>query len=209
MEQKKKNTREKLVETAIDMIWRNSYGATSVDNICKAADVKKGSFYHYFPSKVDLAVAAMDTFAEYMRPDVDAVFSPSIPPTERFEKFCDLVYEKQKETAEKYGRVCGCPFVSLGSEMSGQDETLRQKVEEKMAQHELYYENALRDMVASALLPPDTDVKTKASKIYAYVLGEVMIARINNDLSALKNDLKSGVFRIINIEKFVKEVETV
>ncbi|MBI1302096.1 MAG: TetR family transcriptional regulator [Alphaproteobacteria bacterium] len=209
MIQKKKNTREKLIETAIDMIWRSSYGATSVDNICKAADVKKGSFYHYFPSKVDLAVAAMDTCAEFMRPAVDAVFSASIPPVKRFEKFCDLVYEKQKETAEKYGRVCGCPFVSLGSEISGQDEILRKKVEQKMAEHELYYENALRDMVASGLLSSDTDVKTKASKIYAYVLGEVMIARINNDLSALKNDLKAGVFRIINVKKFAQEKETV
>ncbi|MCW2286501.1 AcrR family transcriptional regulator, partial [Rhodoblastus acidophilus] len=53
-------TKRRLIAAALELIWRSSYGSVSVDDICKAADVRKGSFYHFFPSKADLAVAAMD-----------------------------------------------------------------------------------------------------------------------------------------------------
>ena len=74
------DTRQKLIDTALELIWQSSYGAVSVDDICKSADVKKGSFYHFFPSKVDLAIAAMEHAQESMRPDLDRIFSASTPP---------------------------------------------------------------------------------------------------------------------------------
>src|SRR6266852_4586261 len=54
--------KEKLLAVAFDLIWNNSYGAVSVDQICARARVNKGSFYYYFPSKADLAVAAYEAF---------------------------------------------------------------------------------------------------------------------------------------------------
>ena len=53
------NTRERLTDAAMDLIWENSYAATSVDAICDRAGVKKGSFYYFFKSKSELAVAAL------------------------------------------------------------------------------------------------------------------------------------------------------
>ena len=41
----------RLTEAAMDLIWHNSYGATSVDAICERAGAKKGSFYYFFKSK--------------------------------------------------------------------------------------------------------------------------------------------------------------
>ena len=42
------DTRERLLKTASDLIWSNSYHATGVDRICAESGVKKGSFYHFF-----------------------------------------------------------------------------------------------------------------------------------------------------------------
>jgi Bacterial regulatory proteins, tetR family len=47
--------RQALIDAAFELIWTNSYGAVSVDDICRAAGARKGSFYHFFRSKVDLA----------------------------------------------------------------------------------------------------------------------------------------------------------
>jgi AcrR family transcriptional regulator len=44
------DTRTRLVEVAMDLIWPRSYGSASVDMICKAAGVFQGSYYHFFPS---------------------------------------------------------------------------------------------------------------------------------------------------------------
>lgn len=193
------DTKQTLIDTALELIWKNSYGSVSVDDICKAADVKKGSFYHFFPSKVDLAIAAMEESYRETKPLYDAIFSPASPPVRRFEQMADFILAKQAEAAAKYGRVCGCPCASLGSEMAGQEEGIRAKFEDIAHRQERYYENALRDMVAEGLLPEATDVKVLAQEIYTYLLGQIMIARIQNDLEPLKRDLKPGLLRLLGI----------
>ena len=52
--------KERLTDAAMDLIWENSYGATSVDAICERAGAKKGSFYYFFKSKSELTAAALE-----------------------------------------------------------------------------------------------------------------------------------------------------
>ena len=52
--------KERLTDAAMDLIWHNSYGTTSVDAICERAGAKKGSFYYFFKSKSELAAAALE-----------------------------------------------------------------------------------------------------------------------------------------------------
>ncbi|MDP9127198.1 MAG: TetR/AcrR family transcriptional regulator [Pseudomonadota bacterium] len=203
------DTKQKLIQTALELIWKSSYGSVSVDDICKASDVKKGSFYHFFPSKVDLAIAAMEESHGIMKPLYDGIFSPATPPLKRFERLAEFIFEKQAEAAAKYGRVCGCPCASLASEMSGQEEGIRKKFEDVAFRQELYYENAIRDMMAENLLPKTIDVKVKAQEVYAYILGQLMIARIQNDLSPLKRDLSVGLLRTLGVTIKSPEVDAV
>ena len=55
-------TRTKLLDAARDAIRAQGYAATSVDDICAAAGVSKGSFFHYFDSKEKLGIAAAEQF---------------------------------------------------------------------------------------------------------------------------------------------------
>ncbi len=74
------NAKERLLQVAFDLIWRQSYGSVSVDDICDRAKVKKGSFYYFFPSKSDLAVAAYEEHWQQSQPKYDRTFSPLVPP---------------------------------------------------------------------------------------------------------------------------------
>jgi TetR/AcrR family transcriptional repressor of nem operon len=49
----------KLLDAAIDVIRAKGYAATTVDDMCKKAGVTKGSFFHHFKSKDELALAAI------------------------------------------------------------------------------------------------------------------------------------------------------
>jgi TetR/AcrR family transcriptional repressor of nem operon len=60
----KVSARDKLLETAFRLIRRKGYASTSVDELCDDAGVSKGSFFHYFPSKEALAVAAAHQWTE-------------------------------------------------------------------------------------------------------------------------------------------------
>lgn len=60
----KPDARSKLLDAALTVIRTKGYSATTVDELCAAAGVTKGAFFHHFPSKDDLAVAAADHWSE-------------------------------------------------------------------------------------------------------------------------------------------------
>ena len=200
MVQEKINSKQRLIETANLLIWKNSFGSVSVDEICRQSGVQKGSFYHYFPSKIDLALAVMDECFEEMRPVLDNVFSVSNEPVERLRNAADLIIKYQEDAYKTCGSVVGCAFASLGSEMATQDERIRQRIQMKFELLERYYISTLRDLIEQGALPEDTDVRAKASDIYSYVTGQLLMARINNSLEFLKSDLKKGMLRIAGVE---------
>jgi TetR/AcrR family transcriptional regulator, transcriptional repressor for nem operon len=176
-----------LLQTALDLIWESSYGSVSVDEICKRAGVQKGSFYHFFPSKSDLAVAAFEHYwQEFRRPQLDRVFSIQTPPLERLLSYCDQLYENQVERFRQKGKVCGCPFNSIGSELSTQDEQVRLKAQEISTRVCSYIASALREAVQQKSLTLDVDPMTMARELYSQVTGVLLQARIHNDLQIVK-----------------------
>src|SRR3984885_16222784 len=56
--------RGKLLDAAISIIRKKGYAATSVDELCARAGVTKGAFFHHFPSKDSLAVAALNQWTD-------------------------------------------------------------------------------------------------------------------------------------------------
>ena len=113
--------KERLTDAAMDLIWENSYGATSVDAICDRAGAKKGSFYYFFKSKSELAAAALEAEWRKRRSDMDRIFSPTVPPLERLDRYFDYVHDSLAERQSKCGSVLGCPLLAVGSEISTQD----------------------------------------------------------------------------------------
>ncbi|HXI53753.1 MAG TPA: TetR/AcrR family transcriptional regulator [Candidatus Saccharimonadales bacterium] len=189
------DAKERLLCVAFDLIWTSSYGSVSVDTICERARVNKGSFYHFFPSKADLAVAAYEEFWQQKRPLYDRVFSPQVPPLERIAQWCELIYTGQKERADQCGRVLGCPYACLGAEMSTQDEKVRLKAEEVFARSCKYLESALADAKREKLVDIK-DPKATAETIYAVVMGLLLQAKVRNDVEVLR-DLQPTVMRLL------------
>ena len=58
------DSRTRLLEAARDVIRAKGFAATSVDDLCKAAGVTKGAFFHHFANKEALGVAAAAHWAE-------------------------------------------------------------------------------------------------------------------------------------------------
>ncbi|MGE0563495.1 MAG: TetR/AcrR family transcriptional regulator [Pseudolabrys sp.] len=58
-------SRQKLLEAALSVIRARGYAATTVDDICAAAGVTKGSFFHHFKSKEALVLDAVDYWNDW------------------------------------------------------------------------------------------------------------------------------------------------
>src|SRR5713101_3906681 len=127
------DARERLIEAAAKRVWRDSYGAVSVDDICDEAQVKKGSFYHFFKSKDDLIVAALDAKWQSRRTHFDRIFSPTVPPLERLRAYFRDVIDRQTEIRRESGSVLGCFYASIGTECSHRCPLISAKVQEIVA----------------------------------------------------------------------------
>jgi TetR/AcrR family transcriptional repressor of nem operon len=57
------DSKAKFLDAALRVIRAKGYEATTVDDVCHAAGLTKGSFFHHFESKEALALAAADHFA--------------------------------------------------------------------------------------------------------------------------------------------------
>jgi TetR/AcrR family transcriptional repressor of nem operon len=195
------DAKERLMEAVRELIWTGSFGSTTIDQICERAGVKKGSFYYFFDSKADLAVAALDEESQRRRPDLDAIFSPTVPPLERLKKYCEYGLQFQTEMCKKYGCVLGCPLFSLGAEVSTQEDKLQKKIQEMLDQKRRYLETAIRDAHAAGLIDAP-DAAAKARALFAYYQGTVTAARIENCLDVLRDAIR-GTYDWLGVKESV------
>lgn len=179
------DAKERLMDAANDLMWESSYAATSVDAICERAGVKKGSFYHFFESKSELSVAALEADWQTKKPELDAIFSPTVPPLERFAGYFKRALKKQTGLKERTGRVLGCPVFTLGAEVSTLDQAIRAKVEEILGQHVKYLTSAVRDGQSSGVIR-EGKTEEMARMVFICYQGTLTLARIQNDVEPLR-----------------------
>ena len=191
-------TKKTLLRVAMQLISESSYGSVSVDDICKKADVKKGSFYYFFPSKSDLIVAAMEADWVCRQPDLDRLFSPQTPALSRLESYCDMVLAGQKAKRECCGKICGCPMITLGAELSTQDEKIRIKALEIMQRYTRYFESAVRDAASEGLVET-SNPRELAQDLFAYTQGMMLQAKVSNTLTSIEGML-SGIRRLLGVQ---------
>jgi len=191
----------------MDLMWRNGYGAASVDAICEQAGAKKGSFYYFFKSKSELAAAALEADWKKKQADMDSIFSPTIPPLQRLDRYFDFVCEKISKVRERCGgAILGCPYVSVGSEVSTQDEIVRKKIDEIMDRKLNYFISAVRDAASQGLIET-ADPVAKAQALFSSYQGTVAQARIQNDIELLR-DFKHVAKELLGVKRTAAAVAT-
>jgi len=62
MQQRSEETRNHILEAATQLFSKTGYDATGVAEICQAAGVSKGAFYHHFPTKQAVFMALLNSY---------------------------------------------------------------------------------------------------------------------------------------------------
>lgn len=184
---------QRLMDAALELIWSQSYGAVTIDDICQKAGVKKGSFYYFFDSKEQLAVAALDRlWNEDWKPQMDAMFSPSVDALERLKNYLAGLYARASETKARAGRVLGCPVASVGSEVGTQECSICGKTRELLTRKRRYVESAVREAMADGSLEPGDPAK-RTLLLMSFVEGLMLQARMLNQPEILKDVVEMGL----------------
>lgn len=194
-----RETKQKLLETALNLIWQSNYDSVGIVQICEQAGVTKGAFYHYFKSKVDLATTAFEEHWQCVRVDFDRVFSSQNSALERVDKYCELIISMQTKRQAKTGCVVGCPFISCGqSTTENKLKNLSAEIVERMTK---YFASLVADAQREGAVDTDLNPSEIARYMYEFVQGVLTLGRVINDLKIVKTDLKPGLLRILGIKK--------
>ncbi|MEW6145789.1 MAG: TetR/AcrR family transcriptional regulator [Thermodesulfobacteriota bacterium] len=190
------DTKENLLNSAIELIGTRSYNAVGVQELCEHAGVKKGSFYHFFPSKRDLTLAALDRIWKKFKDEtLDPVFNSETTTLEKFQTLLARSYEYQSNQKDCTGCMTGCGFGNLALELSTQDEEIRKKIEEIFCEWVRYLEKVIAQAVEEGVLPSDTDPSVTSQAVVAYIEGVYLLGKTFNDPCMIQR-LGEGVLKL-------------
>lgn len=116
-------TRRRLVEATVGLILKQGYSATTVDQICAAAGLTKGSFFHHFDNKEAVGLAAADWWGEMGTALYAAAWQDTaLDPLDQLHRFFDIMigFTERPDTGP-----CTCVVGMLSQEMSGTSPELR------------------------------------------------------------------------------------
>lgn len=194
------DARKRLIEAARNRIFAQSYEGVSVDELCAAAGVNKSSFYHFFSSKQELVLAAIESQWQWFEQTILApTFLAHLPPQERLLRFFDQVLSFEQAHKQSTGHLRGCPAGNLTLEMSTQDELIRARVERFFQEWLKYFEHVLCEAKGQGLVPPTLDTALTAQALLAYFEGVTLLAKGRNDPSLIFT-LRTGVLSLMQYQ---------
>ena len=133
---KRDDTRQRLIEAGAGIIHRQGYNGTGIQQILEACGVPKGSFYHFFKSKDDFALALLDHYGELFSQRAVLLFGDaSLSPLERVRRFFDNILARQHDPKDPFS-TCGCPVGNLVQELSPMVPVFRQRLDELLGKLE-------------------------------------------------------------------------
>ena len=174
-------TREKLVRTAERLMLRDGYSAMRVDDVLRMAGLSKGSFYHFFGSKEDLGLAALEHYySDRVGRLAAGRYAAETDPLRRAEGF---LKHASDVAADLWST--GCLLASLASEAAGSSRVIAKALKKRT--------NELRALLVDVLGPlarPETTAADLADHFLVCVEGSIVLARIYDDPAYLRRGLK-------------------
>lgn len=179
-------TKEKLLEAAQQLMLAQGFTATTVDEICQAAGLTKGSFFHYFESKEHLGKAVLDRFVSSMFQTIGgAPFLKKSDPLQRIYGYVDFAIRMSKDPKVQNSCLLG----TFAQELSDTHHRMRSIC----AQHFARWADALKQDLdqAKAKYRPKAALATQslAEHFIAVVEGSLILAKAKNEKKVFEKNL--------------------
>jgi AcrR family transcriptional regulator len=173
-----KDTRQRIVEAAMELFWLKGFGSTSIADILSRSQVNSGSLYYFFPGKQDVLVAVLEAYRDGIgRMLLEPAWSGVDDPVERVFALLARYRRALVDTDCTYG----CPIGSLALELHEPDEPVRALLAANFRAWVAAVEAQL--CAAADRFPRETDFHALAELALNVMEGGVMQARAFRDVA--------------------------
>ena len=172
------DTRERILRVAAEAWHARSFDGIGTAELCRRAEVHKGSFFHFFASKDELLLAVLARYAEQIGPHLrGGAFARDVAPLARFERFfADTAATARRELAAE-GCMRGCPIGNLVLELSTRSAAVQQAAARVFDEMQAVFKEALDEAVATGELASTADTAGLATTVLSLLQGLAVIGK--------------------------------
>ena len=173
-----KDTRERIVQAAMELFWLKGFGSTSIADILSRSQVNSGSLYYFFPGKQDVLIAVLEAYRDGIRPMLlEPAWAGVDDPVDRV--FALLA--RYRAALVDSDCTYGCPIGSLALELHEPDEPVRLLMAANFEGWVDHVEACLQ--AARDRFPARTDLRALAELALHVMEGGVMQSRTFRDIA--------------------------
>jgi TetR/AcrR family transcriptional repressor of nem operon len=175
-----KTQRDRLLRAAVELFARRGVADVGVAEICRRAEVPKGSFYHAWPSKQALLLEAIDLYVAEHTARIRSAVAEAGTLREQLLRMFDRLQQVHVERQRQSGGVMpGCTTENLVQELAASDEAARAKLAAVYAAWQDELQAAFEAGVQRGEI--DVDPVAAATSTLATLQGATLLARTCND----------------------------
>ena len=175
MSSETKSARQTILDTAQRIVGRKGFSAVGLNEILQAAEVPKGSFYHYFNSKDAFGVVLLDTYFDHYVQGIEQLFQqPELSGGAKLMRYWQTWVDNQTGCTDA-GK---CLAVKLGAEVSDLSEPMRLALQRGTARTIALLAEALLQGVEDGSLTVQQPPQRLAQRLYALWLGTSVMSKI-------------------------------
>ncbi len=169
--------RSHIISIASYLFWVRGYEAVGVNDICEKADINKGTLYHFFKTKQDVALEVIKINQEKVLFFIDQ--TKGKPGVQRVLAYFDMMMGAQMDECNVTDKFAGCPFGNLSAEMAGKSSAIRDAVN--------IFFGKMIEFISEALGDSSTKKNTKvlATEIFTYWQGALLMSKTANSMKPL------------------------
>lgn len=168
-------SREKLIDTAIELFMKNGFHSTGINLILEKSGVAKKTLYNHFKSKDDLIVAALEKhrglFREQFSHEVERLAKE---PSEQLLAIYDVAHAWFSES-----NFFGCIFVNAAGEFADRDSSIRKVCMNSKTDMRSY----ICDICVRAKIP---EPEKMSSQLALILEGSISTAQVSGNPDAAK-----------------------
>ena len=178
--------RQHILDTAKPIILGKGFSAVGLNELLNAAEVPKGSFYHYFKSKEYFGEALLDSYFEAYLMRLEILLSAEgMNGAERLMSY----WQRWLETQCGDDAETKCMVVKLGGEVSDLSEPMRLALQRGTNHIISRLADGIEEGIADGSLPNDLVAADTALVLYNQWLGATVLTKIWHDQSALESSM--------------------
>jgi TetR/AcrR family transcriptional repressor of nem operon len=184
-------TRARMIQVGTEVLSEKGFNSTGIDEILKRANAPKGSFYYYFESKQEFALAVIANYEHAWDKRLTRIFSDgNASPLQRIKNYI----EEGMRGMEKYGFKRGCLIGNLGQELGGLNDAFRDRIEVVFARWNSYIRKCLDEAVRIGEIRSDVDTAEIARYFWIAWEGAILQCKLHRSVQPIE-DFGSVLFK--------------